>query len=190
MATLPAAGDLILVAILPSPKDLEIARVLGWYRIPLRTAPRVIAVDYLAFYQPATFGDQHQWCIELVAPVNGHELLTRNELFKDETDHPRSGEEYFKVQLGPMQPLPKPIPAGDWKRVTFLYTTGDRLLSASTIDDLGVHDEERQVLWRALRDRALKSQRYNAQELPEYPIDPDILALFGMRDGTFFDSLD
>jgi hypothetical protein len=47
--------DLILVAFLPSPRDLEIARLLGWYRIPLRTAPKVVAVDYLAFYQPSVY---------------------------------------------------------------------------------------------------------------------------------------
>jgi hypothetical protein len=28
-------GDLILVAIMNSKRDLEIARVLGWYRIPV-----------------------------------------------------------------------------------------------------------------------------------------------------------
>ena len=33
---------LILVAVINNPRDLEIARLLGWYRIPLRTAPRVI----------------------------------------------------------------------------------------------------------------------------------------------------
>jgi hypothetical protein len=37
--------DLILVCLLPTPRDLEIARLLGWYRIPLRTAPKVVAVD-------------------------------------------------------------------------------------------------------------------------------------------------
>ena len=47
--------SLILVAVLPTPRDLEIARVLGWYRIPFRTAPKVVAVDYLAFYQPGSF---------------------------------------------------------------------------------------------------------------------------------------
>jgi hypothetical protein len=49
-------ASLVLVCLLPAPRDLEIARLLGWYRIPLRSAPKVIAVDYLAFYQPASFG--------------------------------------------------------------------------------------------------------------------------------------
>ena len=43
-------------------------------------------MDWLAFYQPATFGDDHQWCIEVVTPVRGHELATRGELFKDQLD--------------------------------------------------------------------------------------------------------
>ncbi|HAX70333.1 MAG TPA: hypothetical protein DCY14_12030, partial [Anaerolineae bacterium] len=71
--------DLILVCLLPTPRDLEIARLLGWYRIPLRTAPKVVSVDYLAFYQPASFGDR-SGADEFITPVRGHELTTRGEL--------------------------------------------------------------------------------------------------------------
>lgn len=174
--------DLVLVAILPSPRDLEIARVLGWYRIPLATAPKVVAVDYLAFYQPASF-KEHKWRIEWIAPVKGHELATRGELLKDEQDHPHVNEEYFKLQLGSLEELPRSIPAAKtWKRVTFLYTTGDRLLQAESINDLSVHDEERQILWRALRERALEKQSYQVHELPEFLLDPNIIAHFGLMD--------
>jgi hypothetical protein len=179
MQTLPDPSDLVLVAFIPQPKDLEIARLLGWYRIPLRTAPKVIAVDWLAFYQPASFGKPHQWCIEWAAPVRGHELTTRAELFKDQQEHPRAAEEYFKVQLGPLAALPNPIKAGKWKRVTFLYTTGERLLSSQQINQLTVHDEERAILWKALRERALQGEQYRVQDLPELPLSPELLALFG-----------
>jgi hypothetical protein len=50
------ADDLILVAVLRRPRDLDIARVLGWYRILVGTAPRMLRVDWLAFYQTAAFG--------------------------------------------------------------------------------------------------------------------------------------
>ena len=113
-------NSLILVALIPNPKDLEIVRVLGWYRIPLCTAPKVISVDYIAFYQPASFGDR-KWCIEKYAQVRGHELVSRSDLFRNEPDHPKAREEYFKVQLGQLLKLIEPIRAKNWKRITFLY---------------------------------------------------------------------
>lgn len=180
----PRPADLILVAYLPAPRDLEIARLLGWYRIPLATAPKVIAVDYLAFYQPAAFGEAHRWQIEYYAQVLGHELTTRAELLRDEADHPRAGEEYFKIQLGPLERLPRPIRAGRWKRVTFFYTTGEYLARAETLNDLVVQSDERRLLWRSLRERMKQSATYQAGDMPpEVDLPPDVLqALLGLTD--------
>lgn len=173
--------SLILVCLLPTPRDLEIARLLGWYRIPLRTAPKVVAVDYLAFYQPAAFGDRGGQ-IELAAPVRGHELTTRAELLKDEVDHPRAREEYYKIQIGPLERLPKAIVSEKWKRITFLYTTGEYLLSARTLKELVVDDDERLLLWRSLRERAENEQLYRT-DLPEMDIPPDVLIkLLGIKE--------
>src|ERR671922_1908512 len=144
--------SLILVCLMPTPRDLEIARLLGWYRIPLRTAPKVVAVDYLAFYQPATFGERGGQ-IEYVAEVRGHELTTRGELLKDEADHPRAREEYYKIQIGGLERLKEPIVADKWKRITFLYTTGEYLLNARRLKDLVIDGDERDLLWRSLRER-------------------------------------
>jgi hypothetical protein len=100
MTAYPPSSALILVAVMPARRDLEIARLLGWYRMRLKSAPKVIDVDYLAFYQTAAFGEGHRWCIESIAEVRGHELTTRRELFRDEPDHPRSSEEYYKDPIG------------------------------------------------------------------------------------------
>ncbi|HLF73739.1 MAG TPA: hypothetical protein VI524_05310 [Anaerolineales bacterium] len=173
--------SLILVCLLPSPRDLEIARLLGWYRIPLRAAPKVVAVDYLAFYQPSAFGERGGK-IEYLAEVRGHELTTRGELLKDEADHPRAREEYYKIQIGGLEKLPEPILAEKWKRITFLYTTGEYLLRAKTLNDLVVDGDERQVLWRSLRERAENEQLYKT-DLPEVDIPPDVLiALLGIKE--------
>ena len=173
--------DLVLVCLMPSPRDLEIARLLGWYRIPLRTAPKVIAVDYLAFYQPGSFGERAGQ-IEFIAGVRGHELTTRAELLRDETDHPRANEEYFKVQLGGLEKLPAPITTDKWKRLTFLYSTGEYLLNAKTLNDLVVEGEEREYLWKSLRERAAADQDYHA-DLPEVDIPPEMLAaLLGIKE--------
>jgi hypothetical protein len=183
MSEVPHSSSIILVGIIPAARDLEIARLLGWYRIPLKTAPKVINVEYIAFYQTGAFGTTHRWQIESFAEVRGHELTTRSELFKDQPDHPRANEEYYKLQLGPLQLLPTPILADGWKRITFFYTTGELLASAMTIKDLVVRTEERQLLWRSLRERALKSGEYHAQELPDLPDDPLLLALLGIFSG-------
>lgn len=170
---MPKPSDLILVVYIPSPRDLEIARVLGWYRIPFANAPKVVAVDYLAFYQPASFG-RHKWRIETLAPVRGHELMTRAEILQDEPDHPRAGEAYFKIQLGPVEPLPHPILAKNWKRLTFLYTTGEYLSKAATLEDLTVRSDERKLLWHALRERIESDAKY---KVPDVEIPPEVLAM-------------
>lgn len=175
-------NDLILVAVLKAPRDLEIARVLGWYRIPLRTAPKVIAVDYLAFYQTAAFGEE-KWRIQYVAPVRGHELTIRGELLHEQVNDPRAQEEYFKIQLGPLEKLPQPILAPSWRRITFFYTTGEYMLHAETVNQLVVESEERQVLWRALRERASRTGNYAAADDLDIDLDPQILsALLGIRE--------
>jgi hypothetical protein len=173
--------DLILVCVLPGPRDLEIARLLGWYRIPFRTAPKVVAVDALAFYQPGTFGEAGGR-IEYLAPVLGYELTTRAELLRDEPEHPHAKEEYFKLQLGPLERLAHHIVADKWKRLTFLYTTGEYLLTARTLNDLVVQSDERQLLWQSLCERAANEQAYQAY-LTDAEIPPEVLmALLGIKE--------
>ena len=181
MSFFPAETSLILVVVVTHPRDLEIARVLGWYRIPLRFAPKVLEVDSLAFYQTAGFGEEERWQIQYVAEVRGHELTTRGELLRDERDHPRVNEEYYKIQLGPLERLPHPIPSQNWRRITFLYTTGGLLRTARSVSDLVVRNEDRVVLWRGLRERALHAAAYRASELPEdcFELDEALLAMLG-----------
>ncbi len=174
-------SSLVLVCLLPSPRDLEIARLLGWYRIPFRTAPKVVTVDALAFYQPGSFGESSGQ-IEYVAEVRGHELTTRVELLRDEPDHPRAREEYYKLQIGPLERLVHPVVAEKWRRLTFLYTTGEYLLKARTLNDLVIASDERALLWRSLCERAAQEQAYRA-DLPDMDVDPALLAsLLGIKE--------
>ncbi len=188
MPDILSSSALLLVCIMPSPRDLEIARLFGWYRIPLRFAPKVIDVDFLAFYQTAAFGEDHQWRIECFAEVCGHELTTRTQLFHEEPNHPRANEEYYKIQLGEIKILPQPILAKEWKRLTFLYTTGELFSKARTLHDLVVGVEERRDLWRALCERARNDEKYHTgkeQEI-EFDIDLSLLAFLG-NPNLFFD---
>ena len=177
MKTVPGEA-LILVSVLPEPRDLEIARLLGWYRIPLKTAPKVIDVDFLAFYQTGAFGEEHRWKIEYFCPVRGHELVTRAELFNDEPDHRRAHEEYYKLSLGPLEKVRNSITAESWKRITFLYTLGELFNKAATIGELVVRSENRQILWRSLREHLPTEQRTeNDEDAPVFD-DPAMLEAF------------
>lgn len=137
--------DLVLVAILRQRRDLEIARVLGWYRIPLKSSPKMIRVDWIAFFLTGAFGDE-KWSVRYLAPVRGHELVTRGELLSEEQDHPCAGEPYYKIRLGPVQQLASPIPARRWRRFTFLYTTGERMLLAHEVKDLTLKASEERFI--------------------------------------------
>jgi hypothetical protein len=147
----PQATDLVLVAIINTPRDLEIARKLGWYRIPLVTAPKTVQVDWLTFYLPGTFGEL-RWSVRYLAKVRGHELLPRRELLFAEQTHPRVDDPYFKLQLGPLMELEPPIPSRSWRRFAFLYTTGERLQTAVDLKDLTLPSGE--VKAKLLRERA------------------------------------
>ena len=118
-----------------------------------------------------------------MAPVLGHELTTRIELLRDQADHPRAEDDYYKVQLGPVQLLPHSIRAGEWKRFTFLYTTGDYLQRARELTDLTVRPGERRNLWKALRDRGSLVPAYQAEleNLDELPFEI-LSALLGIAD--------
>ncbi|HWS24395.1 MAG TPA: hypothetical protein VN226_08200 [Anaerolineales bacterium] len=166
-------SSLIMVCVLPKPKDLDIARLFGWYRIPLRSAPKVISVDYLAFYQPSSF-TQAKNRIDFLAKVRGHELTTRKELIREEVEHPHANEEYFKIQLGQLEKLDKPIMAGSWKRFSFFYTTGEYLQQAEELKDLIVRTNDRLTLWKALNERAQAGQEYKT-EIQDNDLSPEIL---------------
>jgi hypothetical protein len=125
----------VLVCLINTPKDLEIARWDHWYRIPIKHAPQEYMPDLLAFYLTSDFGDE-KWAIHEYAEVRGHELVRRADLFPDQPNHARANETYYKLQLGPLQRLPRPIPSLKWRRITFIQTTGDRLINALEVGEL------------------------------------------------------
>lgn len=125
----------VLVCLINDPSDLEIARWDHWYRIPVKHAPADYLADYLAFYLTSAFGDE-KWAVHEYAEVRGHELVRRVDLFPDQPDHPRANDLYYKMQLGPLNRLSRPIPSTKWRRLTFIQTTGDRFLNALDINEL------------------------------------------------------
>lgn len=130
------SSDRVLVAIMNNRRDFDIAREEGWYRIPLKYAPQsATEADVLAFYFTRAFGDD-KWSIRWYGASRGHELVQRRDLFPEEPNHPRASERYYKLQLGPLMKLERPIPSLRWRRITFIETSWDRFTAAEEINDL------------------------------------------------------
>lgn len=151
--------DRVLVAVMNRPKDLENARDRRWYRLPAKRAPRGASFEYIAFYFTAAFG-KRGWAIRYYARNLGHELLTRRDLLPDEAEHPRAGDPYYKLQLGPLLRREPPIVSLRWRRVTFIHTTWDRFEAASEINDLFAEGGEFvDRLYHALREEGIAPER-------------------------------
>jgi hypothetical protein len=154
----------VLVAVMNDRRDFDIARHEGWYRIPLKRAPSRVGADYLAFYQTKAFGDE-KWAINYYASTRRYRLVTRAELLPEETDHPRAAEPYYKVEIGPLQCLPRPIPSRRLRRITFIPTTLERLLGAEEINDLWDRGSREDRLWEAFKREGIEAERqYEVEE--------------------------
>lgn len=162
-----------LVVVVNDPADLARARESGWYRIPLARAPVRVAAEYLAFYQTAAFPDGERWAVRWFAPVRGYRVVRRRDLLPDEPGHPRADDRYYRVDLGPLAPLPRPVPSRRLRRITFIPTTLGRLLAADEINDLWVKSTAQERLWAALRQADLDAERQYPlrEELPQYVAD-------------------
>ena len=147
----------VLVAVVNNRADLRRAASEGWYRVPQRRAPRRVGADYLAFYQTNAFENETEArTISYYAAVRRYQLLSRAELLPDEADHARAEEYYFRIEIGPLMRLAQPVPATTFRRLTFIHTTLERLLSAKDVTELKLEGEPFQTLWNALRANRLR----------------------------------
>src|SRR5574341_231270 len=153
------ADDAVLIVLMNRPRDLEIARDEHWYRIPAKHAPaHLTQARFLAFYLAKVFAE-NKWLIREYAPVRGHELVRRRDLFPEEGDHPRSDDAYYKLQLGPLITLPHPIVSRHGRRVFFIWTTGEKFSRAVEINDLLGKGDADDALWDALKAARIDAER-------------------------------
>ncbi len=151
--------DAVLIVLLNNARDLELVELEQWYRIPARHAPRLFSgAQYLAFYLARAFGER-KWTIAEYAPVRGHELVRRRDLFPGEPMHPRAEEHYYKVQLGPLQRREPPIVSKRGRRILFLWTTWSKFSTAREINDLINKGPAEEKLWDALKTSNLDAER-------------------------------
>lgn len=127
--------DLILIALLPTPADLERAQA-GWYRLPESAAPSALwDATALAFYQPLSFGEaglQVVWW----GDITGIQRMLRRELLPQEPRHRRADELYLRVGLHPLQKREPPLRTNKARRLLFVPVRRGAFTEAVTLDDL------------------------------------------------------
>jgi very-short-patch-repair endonuclease len=148
----------VLVAILNNVPDFYRARDEGWYRLPVKSAPRLTHPDILAFYQTKIF-DVDRWSISWYAEVQGVDQLTRQELLPDQPDHVRAHDQYYCLRLGPLQRKENSIPSRVFRRMTFIPTTWKKFQEAEEINDLWDESPLEDELWYAFKHDGIMAER-------------------------------
>jgi hypothetical protein len=131
----------VLVAVITHPRDLHIARQHHWYRIPLDRSPAQPGAEYLAFYQTAAFGSE-RWAVRYYAPILSYRVVTRRELLPEEPRHPHADNHYYRLELGAVEALARPVSAAKLRRITFIFTTFGQLRRARDVRELWHPEEE------------------------------------------------
>src|SRR3989344_1850786 len=121
-------GKNVLVGILKSRRDLDLLFKKHWYRIPLEYAP-VRKFQYLAFYQPISFGKQGK-VIRYYGKVLGHKIVSRREILPDEPKHPQADKKYLRFRSGKIKSLVRPVKNTSPRRMSFGFTNLNTLLAS------------------------------------------------------------
>lgn len=144
----------VLVSVLKNKRDLSILLKKRWYRIPAVFLPKR-CFNYVAFYQPAIFGQQGKQ-IQYYAACANKRMVKRIKLLPDETGHPRAQDSYLKINFIKIKKLPRPIKNIIPRRIYFGFTTLRQLFSSKNILELyGVPPIE-QIVEKRLRAIGIK----------------------------------
>jgi len=175
----PRAGNMVLVAVLPNRRDLNILLNKNWYRIPAAYRPKR-KFHYIAFYQPAAFSHQGK-AIRYYARAVGHQTKVRRLLLPEEPHHPRANNHYVKIRVSNIKKLARPIRNIIPRRISFGFTTLERLLKSKNILQLYNVVPTEQIIKNSLRRAGIKAlaQYYVVGEGKRYRLDFAILCRNG-----------
>ena len=103
--------------------------------------------------------EAEKWSVNYYAEVLDLEIVKRIELLPDESKHIRSGNKYYKITVGDLKALPKPIRSRRWRRITFIPTTFNQLLEAKEINDLYRTSPIEERLYLSLKQEKIPAER-------------------------------
>ena len=153
----------VLIAYIPSGKDLQIAKTNNWYRIPVSTkrVPNSVknrSLKLIAFYQPKVFGDD-AFAIRYFGKVSSILVFKRKVLFRSEPINPKSENLYYKIKFEKLHRLPKAIYSQRHRRILFIPTTLEKFERANEINDLFAESPLEETFWESLKKNRIPAER-------------------------------
>lgn len=148
----------VLVAFLPHKGDFAILQEQNWYRIPVNNTPKRFPPDYLAFYQPKSFGND-AFRIRYYGRVINIEKISRRELFPNEIVSEKADRLYYRITIEHLEKHPRPIPSYFPRKFVFLPTTWDKFINADELNDLFDESYLEDLLWAELKKRKIRAER-------------------------------
>jgi hypothetical protein len=76
-----------------------------------------------------------------------------------EPDHPRAGQWYYALQLGPLGHKLPPIVTNRWRLFTFIVGSGNRFMNTVEINDLFEQERPAGRLYVKLREMGIRVER-------------------------------
>jgi len=129
--------DRVLVGVVNRPCDADVLLCDLWYRIPQWRMPNGFAAEYLAlFFSGKAARPYGPSGIYYFGRLRGVELHRRCDLLPQESDHPRAREIYYRLHLAALLSKTPPILNRLGRRVSFIWTTGERFTAAQDISEL------------------------------------------------------
>ena len=148
----------VLIALLKDKSDFAILQELGWYRIPVTSAPRRWPPKWLAFYQPKIFKED-AFRVHYYGEVADIQIVSRSELFPNEIESARSDRQYYKLSLTSLESLDRPILSLRPRRLLFIPTTWEKFRLAEQLNDLFDDSPLEDALWRELKRLLIRAER-------------------------------
>ena len=177
----------VLIAILKTADALVRARDCGWYHIPVRNAQKWLKdrwpPERIAFYQGKVHGDE-AYAISYYAQVRNVHQVTRRELFPGESQDEKADDLYYKLALGPLRRLDKPILSRRRRRIVFIPTTWEKFKDAVEINDLYDESPLEDRLWAGLKRLQIAAERQEFVRVSErdYVLDFAVYCTAGKLD--------
>jgi very-short-patch-repair endonuclease len=127
----------VLVAMINNEHDYARMQHELWYRIPVNTAPPIIAkneAEIIAFYATLKV-KENKWLIRHYGIIKSITEVSRQALFPEESPNgPKAHKRYYKIELEKLEELPQPIISSRGHRNTFIPTTKQKFFHHTDIN--------------------------------------------------------